>query len=70
MAISEIRELRTEPKSARVSARGFVEDVTLSVVEGLPRALFAQLAVLMHYARFAGIGQRTTECWGQVEVSC
>ncbi len=69
VAVSEIAELRTEPFGESPLGRGFVGAVTLSVLSDLPRPLFAQFAALMHYVRFAGVGQRTTEGWGQVEVT-
>jgi len=68
--IMEIDTLSTTPNGpGMLASRGFVGTVTLSVTDDLPRAVFDAFCRLVYFARFAGIGERTTEGWGRVEVT-
>jgi len=69
VGVSSVEDLRTEPIDGPVHERGFLGAITLSVLDDLPRSIFRQVTSLMHYGPFAGIGGRTSEGWGQVEVS-
>jgi len=58
-------EPRREPDHNR---RGFRGEVELQLLDDLPRPLFRQFTALLNFAPYAGIGERTTEGWGQVAV--
>jgi len=69
LVVSQVHELWTEPEvNPDLRQRGFRGTVDLQLLDDLPAPLFRHFTALMHFAPFAGVGERTTEGWGQVAV--
>lgn len=68
VVVSDIEALRTEPRGGAHLDQGAVGTVGLAILGDLPRQVFRQLTALLHFCRYAGLGMRTTEGWGQAEA--
>jgi CRISPR-associated endoribonuclease Cas6 len=66
--VSAIAELRTEPRGGPTEARGFMGEVELALLARLGREDVALMSALLRCAEYAGVGGRTAEGRGRVEV--
>lgn len=68
VVVSEIEGLCTEPRGAAHLDQGMVGTIGLAIRGDLPRSVFRRITALLHFCRYAGLGMRTTEGWGQAEA--
>lgn len=68
VVVSDIEGLRTEPRGGAHLEQGVVGTIGLAILGNLPRSIFRQITALLHFCRYAGLGMRTTEGWGQAEA--
>lgn len=68
VVVSDIETLRTEPRGAAHLDQGMVGTIGLAILGDLQRPVFRQITALLHFCRYASLGMRTTEGWGQAEA--
>lgn len=68
VVVSDIEALRTEPQGGAQLDQGVVGSIGLAILGDLPCSVFRQITALLHFCRYAGLGKRTTEGWGQAEA--
>ncbi|MGD9495243.1 MAG: CRISPR system precrRNA processing endoribonuclease RAMP protein Cas6 [Armatimonadota bacterium] len=68
VVVSDLADPHSEPLHAAHIEQGVVGTVGLAVLQDLPRPIFRQITTLLHFCRYAGLGERTAEGWGQAEA--